>query len=118
MSDQLPAAWAEDDYCYVTTTGRVSGKLHTIEIWFVLRGNTVYMLAGGGTNSDWVKNIQRNPAVSVRLRDQTWHGTGRIVGAGEEDTFARHAVVTKYQPRHNENLDGWGRTALPVAIDL
>lgn len=118
MSNQTPGAWADDDYCYLTTTGRVSGNAHTIEIWFVLHGATVYMLAGGGEKSDWVKNIQRNAAASVRLRDQTWQGIGRIVTAPEEDALARRLVVEKYQPRHNENLDHWGRTALPVAVDL
>ncbi len=26
--------FANDDYCYLTTTGHVSSKPHTIEIWF------------------------------------------------------------------------------------
>lgn len=119
MDDQTPpGAWADDDYCYLTTTGRVSGKAHTIEIWFVLHGATVYMLAGGGEATDWVKNIRRNPAASVRLRDQTWQGTARIVTASEEDDLARRLVVEKYQPRHNEDLTGWRGSALPVAVDL
>ena len=119
MSDETaPGTWADNDFCYLTTTGRVSGKPHTIEIWFVLHGATVYMLAGGGAQSDWVKNIQHTAAAGVRLRDQTWQGTGRVVTAPEEDALARRLVVTKYQPRHNENLENWGRTALPVAVDL
>jgi hypothetical protein len=32
LDPQLAAA----DYCYVTTTGRVTGNPHTIVIWFVL----------------------------------------------------------------------------------
>src|SRR6185312_13518616 len=37
---------ADLDYCYITTTGRRSGKPHTIEIWFALDGRTLYLLAG------------------------------------------------------------------------
>ena len=39
----------EEDLCYLTTTGRNSGRPHTIEIWFALNEQTLYMLAGGVT---------------------------------------------------------------------
>ncbi len=39
--------FADDDFCYLTTTGRVTARRHTIEIWFALNGRTLYMLAGG-----------------------------------------------------------------------
>src|SRR5437762_12235586 len=57
------ASFADEDFCYLTTTGRVSGKAHTIEIWFALHDNTVYMLSGGGEKSDWVKNLRHQPDV-------------------------------------------------------
>jgi transposase len=65
---------ATEPVCYLTTTGRSSGRPHTIEIWFALHGTTVYLLSGGGENPDWVKNLQRDPAVQVRI------GTGRFTG--------------------------------------
>ena len=37
---------AEDDFCYLTTRGRVSGQPHEIEIWFTADDDTLYMLAG------------------------------------------------------------------------
>ena len=40
-------ALAALDYCYLTTKGRRSGSPHTIEIWFALHGDVVYLLAGG-----------------------------------------------------------------------
>ena len=33
----------DKDFCYLTTTGRVSGRQHTIEIWFALEGKILYM---------------------------------------------------------------------------
>ncbi len=111
-------SFAGDDFCYVTTTGRVTGRPHTIEIWFALDGNMIYMLSGGGQKSDWVKNARRNPEVSVRLRDRQFRGAARIVESPDEDALARRIVVEKYQPRDSDDLSGWGRTALPVAVDL
>ena len=45
--DGLPSRAADEDYCYLTTTGRVSGEPREIEIWFGLAGDTLYMLSGG-----------------------------------------------------------------------
>lgn len=110
--------FADDDFCYLTTTGRVTGRSHTIEIWFALNGRALYMLAGGGHAADWVKNLLRTPDVSVRLRDQVLAGRARVVAPGDEDLLARRLVVGKYQPRSDDDLGEWGRTALAVAVDL
>jgi deazaflavin-dependent oxidoreductase (nitroreductase family) len=114
----IDPSMADDDYCYLTTTGRVSARSHTIEIWFGLNGDTLYLLSGGAERSDWVKNLRRTPAVSVRIREQEFAGRARVIDPGEEDVRARALLVGKYQPRYRGSLEEWGRTALPVAIDL
>jgi deazaflavin-dependent oxidoreductase (nitroreductase family) len=114
----MDAAMAGEDYCYLTTVGRRSGRLHTIEIWFALDGDTLYMLAGGGDRADWVRNLRRTPAVTVRIGDVTYDGQARVVTDGGEDARAREIVVAKYRPRYRGDLTDWGRTALPVAVDL
>jgi deazaflavin-dependent oxidoreductase (nitroreductase family) len=112
------SAYAADDFCYLTTTGRRSSNPHTIEIWFALHGRTLYMLAGGREKSDWVRNLVRDPAVRVRLRDATFAATARVVSDSAEDALARQLVVAKYQPRDPDDLSDWGRTSLPVAVDI
>jgi deazaflavin-dependent oxidoreductase (nitroreductase family) len=109
---------AEADYCYLTTTGRVTGRPREIEIWFALDGATVYLMSGGGSRSHWVRNLRRDPAVTVRIGDTTWTGRARIVEAPAEDGRARALVVDKYAPRYDGELEEWRRRALPVAIDL
>lgn len=106
-----------EDFCYLTTTGRVTGKPHTIEIWFALNGRTLYMLSGGRGNSDWVKNIRHRPQVTVRIGQVSFGGSGRVVEDPEEDTLARSLLVSKYRAEHRD-LAKWGRTALPVAVDV
>jgi len=56
-------ALAGEDYCYLTTTGRLSGEPREIEIWFSLDDGVLYMLAGGGRRANWVRNIVRPHAV-------------------------------------------------------
>jgi deazaflavin-dependent oxidoreductase (nitroreductase family) len=106
------------DFCYVTTTGRRSGSPHTIEIWFALAGDRLYLLSGGGEVSDWVKNLKANPTVGVRLGDRDLICRARVVEDPQEDELARRLVTEKYAPRSSDDLEEWRRTALPVAIEL
>lgn len=108
----------DEDFCYLTTIGRVTGRPRTIEIWFAVHEQTLYMLAGSRENAGWVKNLTRTPAVSVRIGKHCFTGSARIVAPAEEDALARRLVVGKYQPRDSDDLSDWGRTVLPVAVDL
>ena len=112
--------YTADEFCYLTTTGRVSGKAHEIEIWFALDGATLYMLAGGRDSSDWVKNIRQQPAVRVRIRDQVFEGQGRVVDeASDEAIRARELVGPKYDEwQPGQPKTGWTWESLPVAVDL
>jgi deazaflavin-dependent oxidoreductase (nitroreductase family) len=101
----------------VTTRGRVTGNPHTIEIWFGLQGDTLYLLSGGRERSDWVKNLIANPSVEVRLGEQTYSGNARVVEDLDEDALARRLLLEKYSPR-NSGLSGWGRSSLPIAVDV
>jgi deazaflavin-dependent oxidoreductase (nitroreductase family) len=106
------------DYCYITTTGRVSGHPHTIEIWFSLHEARVYVLAGGGDASDWVKNLRANPTVGFRLGDRDLITKAHVVEDAEEDALARRLLLEKYGHRYQGDLDEWGRTALPVVVEF
>ncbi len=108
---------ASAEFCYLTTVGRVSGRLHTIEIWFALRGATALLLAGSHT-SDWVQNIAANPAVTLRIGERVFEGCGRLVADHGEDQAARDLMFAKYQPGSAGDLREWQREALSVAIDL
>ena len=112
------AGAADEDYCYLTTTGRVSGAPREIEIWFALQGRTLYMLSGGGERSDWVRNLLREPAVTVRIGGITEAGRARVVDDPGEDEKARTLVYDKYTARYSGDLKNWRRTALPVAVDF
>ena len=110
---------ADDDYCYLTTTGRRSGRAHRIEIWYARAGNTLYLLAGGGRGSDWVRNLEETPSVTVELDGRTHVATGRLIHAGTAEIGeARRLVFEKYQPRYSGDLTSWRERSLPVAIRL
>jgi predicted pyridoxine 5'-phosphate oxidase superfamily flavin-nucleotide-binding protein len=73
-----------ETFLYLTTRGRVSGLPRTIEIWFVELAGCYYAVAERGEEAQWVKNLQRDPAVRFRIGTRAEAGaekpgTARIV---------------------------------------
>jgi deazaflavin-dependent oxidoreductase (nitroreductase family) len=111
------SALADLDYCYLTTTGRRTGKPHRIEIWFALGRESAYLLSGGGDRSDWVRNVIASPEVVLQIGDERRTTTARVVVDPDEDATARRLLLEKYRPRYRGDLDEWGRSSLPIAIE-
>ena len=108
-----------EEYCYLTTTGRVTGKPHEIEIWFGLKDDTAYLLSGGINKSDWVKNLRKDPSVTLMIAKRTFKATARIIEDKEEEMMARNMLADKYHERTVTGLlSKWARTALVVGIEL
>ena len=108
----------DDDYCYLTTNGRRTGRRHRIEIWYAAEGATIYLLAGGGRSSDWVQNIERDPEVRVELGGDELRGHARVLEGSDDAERARTLVFGKYAARLGRDLTDWRDRALPVAIDV
>ena len=116
-----------DQYAYLTTVGRRTGRPHTIEIWFAELDGTLYLLSGGAGRSDWVRNLRREPRVRVRVGgprelsadlDGTFDAIAREVVDPAEDESARRAMAAKYRDwKPGEPLDDWAASALLIAVD-
>ena len=105
--------------CHLETIGRVTGTPHEIEIWFAADGDTIWMLSGSGDRSDWVKNVQRNPAVRIRIAGEWVSGRAAVVRDPVQVQRAREQIAAKYYgwtagPLPNE----WNRTSLPITIAI
>ena len=110
---------ASEEFCYLTTTGRVTGNPHEIEIWFGMKGDSLYLLSGGGHKSDWVKNLAKNPNVTVRIGTSRFTSTGTLVQSSEEESSARALLADKYNERESDgSLSEWAQTALVVALEI
>jgi deazaflavin-dependent oxidoreductase (nitroreductase family) len=116
------AAHVDDDFCYLTTRGRSTGNPHEIEIWFAVdtaAPTTLFLMAGGGDDSDWVRNLRADATVTVRVGDATYAARARVIDPeSEEDERARTLVHDKFAPRYSDDLTEWRGRALPVAIDI
>jgi deazaflavin-dependent oxidoreductase (nitroreductase family) len=112
------SGYGDEQYCYLTTRGRLTGRPHRIEIWFALEEDTLYMLSGGGTRSDWVKNLVRTPSVMIEIGDGRFEAQARVIADSAEGELARALVHDKYAAGYGGDLSGWRRSALPIAVDL
>lgn len=97
------------EYLYLTTLGRITGEPREIEIWFVESKGNFYILAEHFHDAQWVKNIARNPRVRVRLGDQQFEATARVL-----DSERDRATWLTAQQLAREKY-GWG-DGLPVEI--
>jgi deazaflavin-dependent oxidoreductase (nitroreductase family) len=52
----------------ITVIGRKSGKTISNPVWFVAEGDTLYLLPVHGSNTQWYKNVLKNPAIRIEAR--------------------------------------------------
>jgi deazaflavin-dependent oxidoreductase (nitroreductase family) len=57
----------KDVILLLTTTGRKTGKPHTIGLQYELIDGRYYLGAADGTRADWYRNILKNPEVSIQV---------------------------------------------------
>jgi deazaflavin-dependent oxidoreductase (nitroreductase family) len=63
----------------LTTVGRVTGLPREIEIWFIVCRERFYLFCEHGEAAGWVKNIRRNPNVSVRIGRRRIKAQARVL---------------------------------------
>jgi deazaflavin-dependent oxidoreductase (nitroreductase family) len=116
---EILAGLKTEQYCYLTTKGRVSGKPHRIEIWFGVDGDSIFLLSGGGRGSDWVKNLKADPKIQLRIAKTQFTGVAQVVDDADVDAMARRLLAAKYYGwSEGKELNDWASTALPVKIEL
>ena len=94
---------------YLTTIGRRSGLPREIETWFVACNGKLYLLAEHFHRAHWVRNIERNPRVRVRVGGRGRSATARVLDEERDrETWQRAQKLARHRY-------GWG-DGLPVEI--
>jgi deazaflavin-dependent oxidoreductase (nitroreductase family) len=63
----------------LTTTGRRSGQPRVTPLQYEELDDCYYLGSALGLQADWVRNIQANPRVELRVKNRRVQGCGRVV---------------------------------------
>jgi deazaflavin-dependent oxidoreductase (nitroreductase family) len=53
----------------ISVTGRKSGRSITNPVWFVFENGELYLLPVHGSQTQWYKNVLKNPKIRIDARD-------------------------------------------------
>ena len=66
--DDLKERLARYRQIKISVIGRKSGKTISIRVWFVLDGEKLYLLPVQGSDTQWYKNVLKNPWIRIDAR--------------------------------------------------
>jgi deazaflavin-dependent oxidoreductase (nitroreductase family) len=87
---------ADQSTVNLVTIGRKSGAPRTATIWFVADGGKIYVQAGKGGTTDWFKNLQKNPAVTLEFSEVRLQGKAEVVDDPAETQRVHDLFRKKY----------------------
>jgi deazaflavin-dependent oxidoreductase (nitroreductase family) len=59
---------ARDRQVKISVIGRKSGKTISIPVWFVVEGEKLYLLPVQGSDTQWYRNMLKNPSIRIDAR--------------------------------------------------
>ena len=68
----------------LTTHGRRSGRPRVTPLVYELQGDTILVASARGQSADWLRNIQTNPQVSVRVGTRRFDGLAEVCSDPEK----------------------------------
>ena len=87
----LRAGIAPRAFALLETTGRRSGMARQTPVGNGLIGDTFWLVSAHGTQADYVRNLQAQPRVRVKVRGMWRAGTAAILA--EDDAAARSRTL-------------------------
>ena len=80
----------------ITVTGRKSGQPSTRPVWFVSEADKLYLLPVEGSDTQWYKNVLKNPAMRIDARG----AEAEIKVAPITDSKAVKSVLEKFRAKY------------------
>src|SRR5438552_18712473 len=77
-------------------TGRKSGKTISMPVWFVLDEDKLYLLPVQGSDTQWYKNMLKNPAIRI----ETGGVEAEFQAVPVTDTTRVLSVVEKFRDKY------------------
>jgi deazaflavin-dependent oxidoreductase (nitroreductase family) len=100
----------------LSVIGRKSGKTISNPVWFVAQGDTLYLLPVHGSDTQWYKNVLKDPAIRIDARGSEAALTAKPVTKAS----AVKSVVEKFREKYGakEVKKYYSKFDVAVGIDL
>ena len=66
--NELKARLARYRQIKLSVIGRKTGQAISIPVWFLLEGEKLYLLPVQGSDTQWYKNVLKNPSIRIDAR--------------------------------------------------
>ncbi len=96
------------------TTGRTSGESRRVPVGDGLRGEHFWIVAEHGRRANYVRNIEHDPRVRVKVRGRWREGTAHIL----PDDDPRERLRLLHRPLNDAGVRLMGSDLLVVRVDL
>jgi deazaflavin-dependent oxidoreductase (nitroreductase family) len=90
-----------EQFLYLTTRGRTTGRARDIEIWFTQHEGRFYVIAEYET-SHWLQNLRAHPEVQVRVGGQSFPARARVLSP-DADVHLHRTIQDLSRAKY-----GWG----------
>ena len=94
--DTLKERLSQNDEITISVTGRKSGRTISNPVWFVLQNGTLYLLPLKGSDTEWYKNVLKNPAIRIQAGD----AKAEVKVTPVTDTKQVAPVVEKFRSKY------------------
>lgn len=96
----------------LSVKGRKSGRDISRPVWFVLEGNTIYLLPNHGSDTNWYLNMLVNPTLRISVDGIRLPASGKPI----KDTNRVDDILRKFQSKYGEVKRYY--TKLDVAVEV
>jgi len=79
----------------LTHYGRKTGKPYQVTIWYLVGDDKLYLVSANA-NRNWVRNVKRRPAISLRIGNEVFNGEVRSITDPGEREQVNALVERKY----------------------
>ncbi len=108
-NDELEKELSRHNEIDITATGRKSGRLISIPIWFVFDQGELHLLPVQGSDTQWYKNVLSNPKMQISIGGKKAEFRAvPITDAAQVSSVVEQfrqkygaGDVKKYYPKHN-----------------
>jgi deazaflavin-dependent oxidoreductase (nitroreductase family) len=102
------------DEIELTVAGRRSGHKTTRPVWFVQEGKSLYLLPVSGSDTEWYKNMLKNPTIMLAADGEKWTAKATPI----TDAAKVREIVEKFRAKYGAADVKKYYSKLDVAVEV